>query len=325
MKYKFAISRLAQSISGGWGRRSVAPSICLLAILLTHAPAFAQDKKPKPPEPTLADHQYSQHKSCILDFWKAAGDTPRPLHVHIHGGGWTGGDKAGAAAQAPFWLSKGVSFASINYRLTGEAPLPAPVHDAAYCIQYIRSKAKEWNIDPDRIVLSGGSAGACTSMWILCHDDLADPTSDDPVKRFSTRVTAAAVAGGQVSIDPPQAKEWLGDGVLKHRMIWTSVGAQSMDEAWAKYDSHYKPLYKEFTPYNHLTKDDPPLLMTYGNDMTLPSKNAGHGIHHPVYGVKMKEKADQLGVECHLLIPGHSKSEKYTSANEFLLDKLGVE
>ena len=41
-----------------------------------------------------------------------------------------------------------------------------------------------------------------------------------------------------------------------------------------------------------LGKDDPPLFMSYGNNMKLPSENAGHGIHHPVYGVKMKEKAD---------------------------------
>ena len=62
--------------------------------------------------------------------------------------------------------------------------------------------------------------------------------------------------------------------------------------------------------------------MTYGGDMTLPSKNAGHGIHHPVYGVKMKEKADAAGHECHLLIPGVSKSNKYETADEFLMGKL---
>ncbi len=38
--------------------------------------------------------------------------------------------------------------------------------------------------------------------------------------------------------------------------------------------------------------------------MSLPSKDAGHGIHHPVYGVKMKDKADSVGQECHLLIAG---------------------
>jgi hypothetical protein len=62
--------------------------------------------------------------------------------------------------------------------------------------------------------------------------------------------------------------------------------------------------------------------MTYGNNMKLPSENAGHGIHHPVYGVKMKERADKVGQECHLLIKGVSKSEKYESPNDFLLDKL---
>ena len=78
----------------------------------------------------------------------------------------------------------------------------------------------------------------------------------------------------------------------------------------------------EFSPYNHLDGDDPPLFMSYGNNMKLPSENAGHGIHHPVYGVKMKEKADSVGHECHLLISGVSESEKYAGANEFLLAKL---
>ena len=58
------------------------------------------------------------------------------------------------------------------------------------------------------------------------------------------------------------------------------------------------------------------------NNMKLPSENAGHGIHHPVYGVKMKEKADRLGHECHLLIDGVSKSEKYAGPTEFLTAKL---
>lgn len=241
--------------------------------------------------------------------------------VYIHGGGWTGGDKKQPISRFQPYLDRGISYAAINYRLTGEAPLPAPVHDAARAIQFLRSKAEEWNIDKKRIALTGGSAGACTSMWILLHDDLADPKSDDPVLRESTRVTAAAVRAGQTSIDPKVIRDWLGPNVLKHRMINMAVGEKTMEAALENYDKH-KELYVEFSPYNHLTKDDPPLLMTYGNNMTLPSRNAGHGIHHPVYGVKMKEKADKLGHECHLLIKVVSKSEKYSSAQEFLMDKL---
>ncbi len=274
-----------------------------------------------PPSPTQANVSYGAHDANVLDFWQAKGDGPRPLLVYIHGGGWVGGDKKRNVNQIIPFLNEGISYAAINYRLTGEAPLPAPVHDAARAIQFIRSKATEWNIDPTRIALTGGSAGACTSMWILLHDDLADPNSEDPVLRESTRVTAAAVAGGQTSIDPKVIEGWLGPNVLKHRMINMAVGEKTMEAALENYDRH-KSLYEEFSPYNHLDSDDPPLFMSYGNNMKLPSENAGHGIHHPVYGVKMKEKADQEGHECHLLIKGVSESEEYATPAEFLMSKL---
>jgi acetyl esterase/lipase len=293
-----------------------------LSILITFTAAgglFAAEAER--PAPTHADLAYGSHPMQVLDFWQAEGDGPRPLLVYIHGGGWTGGDKKRSGPNIGEYLAKGISCAAINYRLTGEVPLPAPVHDAARAIQFLRTKAKPWNLNTSRIALTGGSAGACTSMWILLHDDLADPKSDDPVLRESTRVAAAAVAGGQTSIDPPLIEKWLGPNVLKHRMINMAVGESTIEGALKNYEKH-KPLFIEFSPYNHLDGDDPPLLMTYGNNMTLPSQNAGHGIHHPVYGVKLKEKADKAGHECHLLIKGVSKSEKYANPTEFLMAKL---
>jgi arylformamidase len=271
--------------------------------------------------PTAAEVSYGPHEMNVLDFWKAEGEGPRPLLIHIHGGGWVGGDKKQTPTKVKAFLAKGISYAAVNYRLSGEAPLPAPVHDAARAVQFIKSKAKEWNIDKNHIALTGGSAGACTSMWILMHDDLADPKSKDPVLRESTRVQGAAVGGGQTSIDPKVIEPWLGPMVLEHRMINMAVGEPTMEGALKNYKKH-KDLFVEFSPYNHVSKDDPPLFMSYGNDMTLPSKSAGHGIHHPVYGVKLKEKSDSVGHECHLLIQGVSKSEKYANTNEFLFDVL---
>ena len=294
----------------------------LFSLVAVTSSLFAADE-PKPLEPTQANVAYGPHERNVLDFYKAKGDGPRPLLVYIHGGGWTGGDKKqDSKAFLPF-LDKGISYAAINYRLTPDNPLPAPVHDAARAIQFIRTKAAEWNIDTKHIALTGGSAGACTSMWLLLHEDLADPKATDPVLRESTRVCAAAVSGGQVSIDPKACEEWLGPNVLKHRMINMAVGEKTIEGALANYEK-YRPLYVEFSAYNHVDGKDPPLFMTYGADMTLPSKDAGHGIHHPVYGVKLKEKSDKLGHECHLLIPGVSKSEKYANANDFLIAKLLV-
>lgn len=288
----------------------------ILALLI-----FSQSLQGQELAPTHVNVSYGPHKANVLDLWIAEGEGPRPLLVYIHGGGWIGGTKKRTAAQVRPFLDKGISYAAVEYRLTGVAPLPVPVHDAARAIQFIRTKAKEWNIKSDRIALTGGSAGACTSMWILCHDDLADPDAQDPVLRESTRVTAAAVAGGQTSIDPKVIEPWLGPNVLKHNMINRAVGEPTITDALKNYEKH-RALYVEFSPYNHVSKDDPPLLMTYGNNMKLPSQSAGHGIHHPVYGVKMKEKADRVGQECHLLIKGVSKSKKYQSPNDFLFDKL---
>ena len=294
--------------------------IVILLALVCATSGLAQGTTAEP-APTIANLSYGPYAADVLDFWKAEGDGPRPLLVYIHGGGWTGGDKKQPAENFVPFLKKGVSYAAINYRLTGEAPLPAPVHDAARAIQFINSKAAEWNIDKTRIVLTGGSAGACTSMWLLLHDDLADPNSPDPVLRESTRVRAAAVRAGQTSIDPKVIEPWLGPNVLQHRMINMAVGEKTIEGALANYDK-YHDLYVEFSPYNHLTADDPPLLMTYQNNMTLPSENAGHGIHHPVYGVKMKEKADRVGHETHLLIEGVSESKRYASEKDFLLAML---
>ncbi len=297
-------------------------TVALLSFVLLASASIAADP-PKQIAPTQAEVKYGAHERNVLDFWQAEGDGPRPLLVHIHGGGWTSGDKKQADTSKSIqpYLDQGISCAAINYRLSGLNPLPAPVYDAARAIQFIRSKAADWNIDTKHIALTGGSAGACTSMWLLLHDDLADPKATDPVLRESTRVCAAAVSAGQTSIDPKVIDGWLGTNVLKHRMINMAVGEATIEGALKNYDKHHA-LYVEFSPYNHVDGKDPPLLMTYGSDMTLPSKDAGHGIHHPVYGVKLKEKSDSAGHECHLLIPGHSTSDKYANASEFLVAKL---
>ena len=83
---------------------------------------------------------------------------------------------------------------AINYRYIAQAeadgvkpPVKGPLGDAARALQFVRSKAAEWNIDKPRIGATGGSAGACSSLWLAFHPDMADPKSTDPVARESTR------------------------------------------------------------------------------------------------------------------------------------------
>lgn len=269
----------------------------------------------------FTDVPYDIHNATSLNFWMAQGEGPRPVVVFIHGGGWIKGGKSSGGTAVREMLDAGISVASIGYRLATEAPLPAPVHDAARSIQFLRTKASEWNIDKDRIAVAGGSAGACTAMWLLFHDDLADPASPDPVARESSRVAAAAAGSGQTSIDPKFIEPLLGRYGISHPMIHKSVGASSLSEALDNYD-RYASLYREFSPINHVTKGDPPLFMHYARSMTLPPENQNHGIHHPLFGVKMKEACDRVGVECHLVVNDAPDNARYSNQSEFLLDKL---
>src|SRR5205807_10207144 len=88
------------------------------------------------------------------------------------------------------------------YRFSNQAIAPAPFQDGARAIQFLRSKAKQWHIDPKRVAATGGSAGAGISLWLGFHDDMSDPKSEDTVLRESTRLSCMAVSDGQTSYDP---------------------------------------------------------------------------------------------------------------------------
>ena len=154
------------------------------------APAYADSV----PKPTLSGVRYGAHDRHILDFWKAPSEKPTPLVLVIHGGGWLSGSKErlDRFVDTEALLKSGISVVAINYRLMKHSkgitpPVKAPLYDAARALQFVRSKAAEWNIDKTRIAAAGESAGACSSLWLAYHDDLADSASDDPVARESTR------------------------------------------------------------------------------------------------------------------------------------------
>jgi acetyl esterase len=277
--------------------------LCAALISLTSIAAA----QPKPPakatelKPTYANVPYGPAPRNVLDFYQAKSDQPAPLIINIHGGGFVTGDKSTVnPPMVELMLKRGVHFASINYRFVDgkDVLFPIPQHDGARAVQFLRSKAKEWNIDPKRVACLGGSAGAGISMWIGFHDDLADPNSSDPIARESTRIQAIGTFGGQGTYDPIKIKELIGGRAWEHPSLFKVYGVNTTEEMLHPSEKLQR-LYDESSAITFLTKDDPPLFMIYNEaDGPLPKDaKPGQGIHHPNFGRQLKEKMDELGIE----------------------------
>jgi len=266
--------------------------------------AVGPEKKPSAKgaavRPTYADVPYGPHKRNVLDLYLAESAAPTPLVIYIHGGGFVAGDKSQIIpAMVKSMLDSGISFASINYRFVDgkDVLFPAPQHDGARAVQFLRSKAKQWNLDSNRVACFGGSAGAGIAMWIGFHDDLANPASPDPVSRQSTRVQAIGTFGGQGTYDPARIKELIGGRAWEHPSLLKVYGLRTFEEALHPTPEKQK-LYDEASAITHLTRDDPPLYMVYGeDDPNPPNARPGAGIHHVNFGKQLKAKMDALGIE----------------------------
>lgn len=268
----------------------------------------------------LTNLPYGDHPRQVLDFYPAKSDTPTPVVFYIHGGGWQGGDKR---TNPKAFLDKGISVVAINYRYVKNAvaekvepPVKAPLSDAARALQFIRSKAGEWNIDKKRIGATGGSAGGCSSLWLAFHDDLADAKSDDPIARESTRLYCAAVNGAQVSLDPKELREWMPN----YRYGAHAFGLPNFPSL---YDNREKVLkwIEEYSPMAHVSKDDPPIAMFYGGETPVVGASPKDPTHSGIMGLMLEERLKAVGVDVVLVHPGRTHA-KYRNAAAFLIDRL---
>ncbi|WP_372718417.1 family 16 glycoside hydrolase [Novipirellula sp.] len=283
------------------------------------------------PDPTQYDVAYGPHPKQVLHFWQAKSDKPTPVLFFIHGGGWSGGGRlSGLVNMLPTMLSEGISVVSVEYRFVAEAtadgvspPVKGPLSDAARALQFVRSKADEWNLDKQRIGASGGSAGACSSLWLTFHPEMADPDSEDAVARESTRLWCAAVTGAQTTLDPKQMKEWTPNSRYGgHAFGFHGDSANKLsafDQFLAKRDT-ILPWIAEYSPYALVSSDDPPVYLSYSAPPAL-GQNQKDPTHTSNFGVKLKEHCEAAGVDCELVYPG-AENVDHETTTDYLLWKL---
>ena len=262
--------------------------VCVASVVLLTAVAASGFAQAPGAEATHLEVAYDDdHKSQCVDVYLAKSDKPTPAMIFIHGGGW----RAGSKKHVPGWLTAFVaegrlSVVAVEYRFTDVETHPAQVNDCLRAVQFVRHNAKKWNIDEKRLGVTGGSAGGHLSAYVALHDDVADPESDDPVKRHSSRVACAVSFAGPT--------DWSLLSSIDHRhpayrqLIGYEPGTPAADLA--------PKLIKDVSPISFVSKDDPPIMQVHGDkDDIVPLAHASN----------LHRKLEAIGVTSELVvIPG---------------------
>lgn len=282
--------------------------VFLLSLSLS-LPIFGQRNKILPAVNTAGvaathtDVAYGNHERNVLDIWLAESETPTPLVVYIHGGGFMNGDKSRIYESEDIakFLDAGISFASINYRfmLQQNERLPGCMKDSRRALQFLRLMAEEWNIDKTRIGAYGGSAGAGTSLWLGLHDEMADPDAEDPVLQESSRLSVIGALATQATYD---FTKWQGllkmDNVTEQEANLLlqqgafALGFKSIEEMESE---EARSIRADVDFLTLISEDDPPVFVFNGmRGGKIDPTDRGHVQHHPYHAIALKEALEKI-------------------------------
>jgi len=251
-------------------------SSLLLFCLLGGLHLFAQEY-PTPPPTRIVPYKQTPQGELALHIFNPANSeaSPRPAIVFFFGGGWATGTAEQFYAECAFLASKGWVAISADYRIKSKhrtSPFES-VADGKSAIRWIRSHAKELNIDPNRIVAAGASAGGQVAAATAILPGLDDPADDLSV---SCRPVALVLFYPVIDNGP------------------TGYGYKAVGER-----------YKEFSPLHNIASPVPPTLVFLGTkDKFIPVATAKEfqsrlqkvgtrcdlhlveGAGHPIYSYK---------------------------------------
>jgi acetyl esterase/lipase len=240
-----------------------------------------------------------------LDAYLVKSEHAAPVLIEFHGGGWRRGGKSQftySEGLIESIVADGISVISVDYRLTPKHPLPAQVEDAARAVQFVRSKAKQWNLDPQRIVAMGGSAGAHLAAWVALHDDLAQPNSPDPVAHRSTRLQGFVDLWGPMDLTRVRPAELAKAGLRGADFADAFTAAFGCSADAYERDPEIRRRVREASPLFLVTRDDPAALIihTAGQEMSPgthpPVPDIINDPHAAWHGVLLAEALREAGV-----------------------------
>ena len=200
------------------------------------------------PYQTLTYVKYTD-TSVTLDYYPSQIKGARPCVIVVHGGSWAGGDSKQLPELNSYLAQKGYNVAAINYRMAPKWQTPAPVEDIENTFAFLRQHSEELQIDTNKFVLLGRSAGAQIAL-------LAAYTLHEPALK------------GVIDFYGPTDMVW-GYSVPSNPLIMNS--RKVMGQYVGGTYSEVPQKYFNCSPVEFVTKNSVPTLMIHGMNDVLVS------------------------------------------------------
>ena len=193
-------------------------------------------------------------------------DSPVPVLVYYHGGGWVIGSRHEAVLALLPYLEKGFAVANVSYRLAATALAPAAVVDAVCALRWVARNAEEYNLDAERIVVSGHSAGGHLAL-IVATLPAETPFANECAtvsELFSNSVAAAR---------PAAVVNWYGIADVADLLV--EPHRQLYAQQWIGGQAQGVEVARSVSPLQHIRRDLPPVITIHGDaDPVVPHEHA---------------------------------------------------